>query len=97
MNNEEIQQLARESMLETIKTNLDSAMIFIYIKSLEDRIDKAIEYITSHESIEEIQHTERIENNKDLDNKTMVEMTNRYLKVHDKLLSILRGENNESN
>lgn len=45
MNKEEIKELARQSMLETIKTDLDSAIIFIYIKSLEDRIQKAIEYI----------------------------------------------------
>ena len=45
MNKEEIKELARESMLETLKTNLDSAMIFTYVKSLEDRIDKAIKYI----------------------------------------------------
>lgn len=45
MNREEIKEIARESMLETLKTNLDSAMIFTYVKSLEDRIKKAIEYI----------------------------------------------------
>lgn len=45
MNKEEIKELARQSMIETIKTNLDSAMIFMYIKSLEDKIQKAIEYI----------------------------------------------------
>lgn len=38
MNKEEIKELARQSMIETIKTNLDSAMIFMYIKSLEDKI-----------------------------------------------------------
>lgn len=58
----------------------------------QDRIEKAIEYLMSYESIEEIQHCERIKDNKDLDYKTMVEMNRRYLIVHDKLLDILRGE-----
>ena len=92
MNEDKVRELARNSMLETIKTNLDSGMIFTYIKSLEDRLYKAIEFITSYESIEEMQHNERIEDNKDLDKKTMVEMTRRYLIIHDKLLSILKGE-----
>ena len=53
-------------------------------------IDKAIEYITSYESISTIQGLTYIEANKQLDEKTMTEMTNRYLLVHDKLLDILK-------
>ena len=51
MSEEKIKELARQSMLETIKTNLDSAMIFTYIKSLEDRINKAIEYIEEYQDV----------------------------------------------
>lgn len=53
-------------------------------------IDKAVEYITSYESISTIQGLAYIEDNKQFDEKTMTEMTNRYLKVHDKLLDILK-------
>ena len=59
-------------------------------------IDKAIEYLTSYSSIHTIQFgTENdslndIELNKTLDEKILNEMTNRYLKVHDKLLEILK-------
>ena len=65
-------------------------------KQLKEVIDKAIEYLTSYSSIHTIQFgTENdslndIELNKTLDEKTLNEMTNRYLKVHDKLLDILK-------
>lgn len=55
-------------------------------------IDKAVEYITSYESISTIQGLTHAEDNKQLDEKTMAEMTNRYLLVHDKLLQILEEE-----
>jgi hypothetical protein len=75
-------------------------MIQMYIDLLK-RIDKAIEYLTSYSSIHTIQFgTENdnlndIELNKTLDEKTLTEMTNRYLKVHDKLLEMLTGDSNE--
>ena len=50
------------------------------------------EYITSYESISIIQGLDNISKNKDLDGKTMIEMTNRYLEVHDKILDILDKE-----
>lgn len=50
------------------------------------------EYITSYESISIIQGLNDITKNKDLDDKTMIEMTNRYLEVHDKILDILDKE-----
>ena len=65
-------------------------------KKHKEVIDKAIEYLTSYSSIHTIQFgTENdslndIELNKTLDEKTLNEMTNRYLKVHDKLLEILK-------
>lgn len=65
-------------------------------KKYKEVIDKAIEYLTSYSSIHTIQFgTENdslndIELNKTLDEKTLNEMTNRYLKVHDKLLEILK-------
>ena len=67
-------------------------------KKKQQRIDKAIEYLTSYSSIHTIQFgTENdslidIELNKTLDEKTLNEMTNRYLKVHDKLLEILEDK-----
>lgn len=63
-----------------------------YIKKQKEIIDKAIEYITSYESISIIQGLTDTKDNKQLDEKTMVEMTNRYLLVHDKLLQILEEE-----
>ena len=61
-------------------------------KKQKEVIDKAIEYITSYESISTIQGLTYIEANKQLDEKTMTEMTNRYLLVHDKLLEILEDK-----
>lgn len=43
MNIEEIKNIARETMLETMKNNLDSSMIFTYVSALETKINKAIE------------------------------------------------------
>ena len=70
-----------------------------YIENLEQQVkkqkeinQKAIEYITSYESISTIQGLTCIEANKQFDEKTMTEMTNRYLLVHDKLLEILEDK-----
>lgn len=57
----------------------------------KSRNEKAIEYITSYESISTIQGLDKIEQNKTLDEKTIIVMVNRYLEVHDKLLNILNG------
>ena len=72
-------------------------------KRLKEIIAEVREYLTSYSSIHIIQFgTEEdspndIELNKTLDNKTIIEMTNRHLMVHDKLLQILdkAGNNNE--
>lgn len=40
---EEIREAARESMKETIETELDSSMIFMYIKHLEDEVKRLTE------------------------------------------------------
>ena len=67
-------------------------------KKQKEVIDKLREYLTSYSSIHNIQFgTENdslndIELNKTLDEKTLNEMTNRYLKVHDKLLEILEDK-----
>ena len=61
----------------------------IELRKVYSIIKEVREYITSYESIETIQQCEHSENNKGLDRDTMIEMTNRYLKVHDKLLEIL--------
>lgn len=58
----------------------------------ENIIKEVREYITSYESIETIQQCEHSENNKGLDEKTMIEMDRRYLIVHDKILDILDKE-----
>jgi hypothetical protein len=57
-----------------------------------DKLKKIEEYITSYESISTIQGLNDTKENKNLDKNTMVEMTNRYLKVHDKILSIIKGD-----
>lgn len=62
------------------------------IKKQKEIIDKAIEYITSYESISIIQGLIDTKDNKQLDEKTMTKMTNRYLLVHDKLLRILEDK-----
>ena len=63
------------------------------VEQLESIRKEAIEYLTSYESISTIQGLNDIEKNKILDEKTMNEMVNRYLKVHDILLNILnKGE-----
>ena len=72
-----------------------SELVEYHIKAI-DRINKAIEYITSYESIDIIQQNEHLENNKDLDEKTMIEMVRRYMIIHDKLLEIL-DKGSESN
>ena len=59
--------------------------------------EKAIEYITSYEAIETIQQCDHSKNNEDLDYSTIDEMTRRYLIVHDNLLNILQGEDNDNN
>lgn len=65
------------------------------VEQLENIRKEAIEYVTSYESISTIQGLDAIEKNKILDEKTMNEMVNRYLKVHDILLNILnKGDNN---
>ena len=53
-------------------------------------IKEVREYITSYESISTIQGLNNLELlNDGLDYKTIEEMTNRYFKVHDKILEIL--------
>lgn len=47
------------------------------------------EYLTSYEAISTIQGLDDIEKNKQLDKKTINEMTERYLIVHDKVLKII--------
>lgn len=61
------------------------------INDYKSRNEEAIEYITSYESISTIQGLDKIEQNKTLDEKTIIVMVNRYLEVHDKLLNILQG------
>lgn len=82
-----------------IMCSKDGELLLEYIEQLEQQcrkqkeiIDKAIEYITSYESISIIQGLTDTKDNKQLDEKTMVEMTNRYLLVHDELLQILEEE-----
>jgi hypothetical protein len=56
------------------------------------KLKKIEECLTSYESISTIQGLNDTKENKNLDKNTMVEMTNRYLKVHDKILSIIKGD-----
>lgn len=81
--------------------NDDVKILEDYITNLQQRVEQlenirkeAIGYVTSYESISTIQGLDDIEKNKNLDEKTMNEMINRYLKVHDILLNILnKGDN----
>lgn len=90
----------KNQWIETKDEYLDMALnvidnLKIKNKQLEEIIGKVSEYLTSYSSIHTIQFgTEEdslndIELNETLDNKTITEMTHRYLKVHDKLLQIL--------
>lgn len=98
----------KNQWIETKDEYLDMALnvidnLKIKNKQLEEIIGKVSEYLTSYSSIHTIRFgTEEdslndIELNKELDTKTLTEMTNRYLMVHDKLLKILNkvGDDNE--
>jgi hypothetical protein len=64
-------------------------------KTLQDKLDKIKEYLTSYNSICTIQYGQEDDNanlNSGLEEKTMTEMTHRYLKVHNKILSIIESE-----
>lgn len=104
MNKEELIEVLRqfdEKRVEELPEKTRN--IFYAIMKIADERDKlenirkeAIEYVTSYESISTIQGLDAIEKNKILDEKTMNEMVNRYLKVHDNLLNILnKGDKNE--
>ena len=51
MNIEQLKEMAREEMLNTLKTNLDSAMIFTYIKTLEENRDKTLAKINLYRKV----------------------------------------------
>ena len=93
MSKEEARNRAKELLNEN-QVDLITKYMFLeqQCKKQKEVIDKAIEYITSYESISTIQGLTYIEANKQLDEKTMTEMTNRYLLVHDKLLEILQDK-----
>lgn len=103
MNKEKMQDI--KERLDLFPSNMNEPAqkayceLFDYINNLEKQsqkykkvIDKAIEYITSYESISTIQGLENADINKQFDEKTMTEMINRYLLVHDKLLQILEDK-----
>lgn len=45
MSEKEIKEIAKEEFMNNVMTNLDSTLIFTYIKTLEDRINKALDYL----------------------------------------------------
>ncbi len=102
MSEEEFRKIAKEYAEMYFTKGINSTKIFYYVDELEKKVEQlenirkeAIEYVTSYESISTIQGLDAIEKNKILDEKTMNEMVNRYLKVHDNLLNILnKGDNN---
>ena len=49
MSEEQARKLIKEEFMNNVMINLDSALIFTYIQNLEQRIDKAIEYIKESE------------------------------------------------
>jgi hypothetical protein len=64
-------------------------VLLLELQAYKDKEEKIREYVTSYESISTIQGLNDITKNKSLDENTMIEMTNRYLEVHDKILQIL--------
>lgn len=84
--NKMIKEQNKRIKIELVKEN-------VYLKDLlmqqKEVLDKIKEYITSYESINTIQECEMPENNIELDEKTFIEMVNRYMKVHDKILELL--------
>ena len=67
MREEEIKEIAREEMLDTIISKLNSSMIFIYINNLEkenkqlkEDKKKAIEYIETHQLVIELSSKKQI-------------------------------------
>ena len=48
MSEEQARKLIKEEFMNNVMSNLDSALIFTYIQNLEQRIDKAIEYIENN-------------------------------------------------
>lgn len=93
----EFKDWSKEDILKrTYNIILDDADKTRQIEQLENIRKEAIGYVTSYESISTIQGLDDIEKNKNLDEKTMNEMINRYLKVHDILLNILnKGSDKE--
>lgn len=93
MSKEETRKRAKELLNEN-QVDLITKYMFLeqQCKKQKEINQKAIEYITSYESISTIQGLTCIEANKQFDEKTMTEMTNRYLLVHDKLLGILEDK-----
>ena len=89
---EVISYKVRKSLQELSKVAMEQSS---QLQAYKDKEDKLREYITSYESISTIQGLNNIDKNKDLDNTTMIEMTNRYLEVHDKLLQILNEGSDE--
>lgn len=76
-------------LLDYVETEEKAKELINYINKQKEVLDKIKEYITSYESIETIQKCETPENNIGLDEKTIIEMVNRYMKVHDKILKLL--------
>ena len=99
MSEEEVRNRAKELLNEN-QVDLITKYMFLeqQCKKQKEVIDKLIEYLTSYSSIHTIQFgtdndsLNDIELNKTLDEKTLNEMTNRYLLVHDKLLEILEAK-----
>lgn len=84
------QDLSKDYLIEKyFKNNKEIENLQSQLQSYKAKEDKLREYITSYESISIIQGLNDTTKNKDLDENTMIEMTNRYLEVHDKLLEIL--------
>lgn len=79
---------------EKLQEQLSSNILQFENQQKEDIINKIREYLTSYESISEIEGLNNVKENKKLDEKTMDEMIRRYMNVHDKMLEILynKGE-----
>lgn len=89
---EKIIEELRQELKEQIKENQELEK---KVDGLVTVIDLVREYLTGYESISTIQELEDVEKNKGLDEETFIEMVNRYMKVHDKVLEILERVNEE--
>lgn len=89
-----ILNIVKGAKLEAKQLLIENKQLKEQLQQKEDIINKIREYLTSYESISEIEGLNNVKENKKLDEKTMNEMIRRYMNVHDKTLEILEKSDN---